>query len=260
MRKTLPAELTSYDFLKSFVLVLMMIDHVGAFFFPEQEMLRWLGRLCVPVWFFLIGFARSRDIDAPLILGGLLLVAGSMMIGSFVFPLNILFTIMAIRLVIDPLMRLTLWNPVVFWLVPLGLLVLAYPSYALLDYGTLGLLFAMYGYMARRGGMALLPFMLVAVLAYSAAQVMIFPFGTAHGIALMAVLALMLWQLRRFRLVLYPHLTQRLPVALTGLIKLTGRRTLLIYVGHLLLLQFLAYLIYPERYIFLDWKWLYFSL
>ena len=36
-KKQLPRELTSYDFLKAFALITMVIDHTGYYFFPEQR-------------------------------------------------------------------------------------------------------------------------------------------------------------------------------------------------------------------------------
>ena len=59
--KTLSSYLTSYDLLKTLALVLMVIDHIGYFFYPEEMWWRVLGRLSVPIWFFLIGYANARD-------------------------------------------------------------------------------------------------------------------------------------------------------------------------------------------------------
>ena len=47
MPKVLPRELTSYDFLKTFAVVFMVIDHAGFFFFPDNDWMRVAGRLSV---------------------------------------------------------------------------------------------------------------------------------------------------------------------------------------------------------------------
>ena len=74
MTKNLPRDLTSYDFLKAVAVLLMVIDHVGFYFYPDQQWFRVFGRLCVPIWFFLIGYARSRDLSLYLWGGMILLV------------------------------------------------------------------------------------------------------------------------------------------------------------------------------------------
>ena len=63
VRQSLPKELTSYDLLKSLAVILMICDHIGYFFFPEEMWFRTLGRLCLPIWFFLIGYARGDEVS-----------------------------------------------------------------------------------------------------------------------------------------------------------------------------------------------------
>ena len=67
--KTLPSSITSYDILKTFAVLTMIIDHIGLYFFPDEMWWRVIGRLSFPVWLFLIGYAQSRDIPKLLILG-----------------------------------------------------------------------------------------------------------------------------------------------------------------------------------------------
>ncbi len=49
MNKILPRDLTSYDLLKTLAVILMIIDHVGHHFFPDEMWFRVVGRLCVPI-------------------------------------------------------------------------------------------------------------------------------------------------------------------------------------------------------------------
>ena len=79
--KTLSRNITSYDMLKTAAVVLMIIDHIGYFFFPEMPIFRALGRLCVPIWMFLVGYARTREISRELWIGGVILAVSKMAVG-----------------------------------------------------------------------------------------------------------------------------------------------------------------------------------
>ena len=77
MPRTLPKDLTSHDLLKAFAVIIMVIDHAGYYFFPDQEWWRAIGRIGFPIWFFLVGHARGRVISRKLIIGaGLLACPG----------------------------------------------------------------------------------------------------------------------------------------------------------------------------------------
>ena len=92
---------TSYDILKTIAVVLVILDHVGFYVLPEVEFLRVLGRLCVPIWFFLIGFANTREISKDLCAGVLVLTISSLIMGGSVFPITILLSFIIIRLVLN---------------------------------------------------------------------------------------------------------------------------------------------------------------
>src|SRR5690606_26082911 len=83
---------TSYDLIKSAAIILMVVDHLGAFFFPENDWLRAAGRLCVPLWFFLIGYAHARDIPKSWIIGAVSLISRTWFLEDRFFYLNILVT------------------------------------------------------------------------------------------------------------------------------------------------------------------------
>ena len=55
MDKALPKNITSYDLFKTLALVLMIADHIGFYFYPNELWLRAFGRLSAPMWLFLIG-------------------------------------------------------------------------------------------------------------------------------------------------------------------------------------------------------------
>jgi hypothetical protein len=54
--------LNSCDLLKIFALVLMIVDHIGLYFYPDLAYLRAIGRSSAPIWLFFVGyFAQHRD-------------------------------------------------------------------------------------------------------------------------------------------------------------------------------------------------------
>ena len=92
---------SSHDLVKIMALILMVIDHLGHFFFPEQVMWRSVGRWCVPMWLFLIGYATPKQlISRDLIILAILLVIIDIVTYNPPFPATILFSIFFSRLFI----------------------------------------------------------------------------------------------------------------------------------------------------------------
>lgn len=261
MPRPLPKELTSYDFLKTFAVVFMIIDHIGFYFYPEEDWLRVLGRLCVPAWFFLIGYAQSRDLGLRMWIGAALLFATDMMAGLYVMPPNILVTMLLIRMVIDPFMERVLAAPRSFWPMAVMLALLALPTgYFFVEYGTLGFMLAVFGYLVRhkeeigaRDPNLVQSYFLFVLASFTLIQAFAFGFSLPLFYALFAGILAVLTVLYYFRPALYPRLTAALPHPLVWLLQLTGRRTLEIYVGHLVLFKLLGLIFLPDRFVFFDW-------
>src|SRR5262245_51986648 len=108
--KTLPKDLTSYDLLKAEAVIIMIVDHIGFYFYPDQLWYRAVGRIGFPIWFFLVGYAQSRDISPKLVGGALILLVANMFAGMSIFPMNALVTIMLMRLALDGIMKDALRN------------------------------------------------------------------------------------------------------------------------------------------------------
>ena len=260
MSKKLPADITSYDLLKTFAVITMVIDHIGVYFFPDELWWRAVGRSCVPVWFFLIGYARTRDLSPLLIGGGLILLAGNFIAGMSVLPLNVLFTIMLIRLCIDSLMGLCLRRPVLIWSVSAILFVLALPSYFLTEYGSQAIIMAMFGYLVRRRDLPgfetlSLRYMIFALLSFTLLQRLAFAFNPAQFLSMFGFLFAVMLLLISFRPRSFPRLTLVLTAPVGAFIRLCGRHTLEIYVLHLLLFKALAVYWGLENYSLFQWHW-----
>lgn len=265
--KALPANLTSYDLLKTLAIVLMIIDHIGAYFYPDETWFRILGRLCVPIWFFLIGYARSRDLSVRALAGAGLLFLGAMMAGEHVLPVSILVTLMVGRNFIDSWMGAGRRGGEALAGLFFILLILSVPTAMAFEYGTAGLLFTVFGALCRyrqdRAGelsaqykREILYFAAASFAAFVMMQAAPMPLLTGIQLVCLVVgMVAVFFALNRFKSVEFPSVTKVLPGFLVGTLQLTGRRTLEIYVLHLLLFKALAVYFYPDRFQFMDWEW-----
>lgn len=262
MSKPLPKELTSYDLLKTFAVVFMVIDHVGFYFFPDDDWWRVAGRMCVPVWFFLIGYANSRDLGPRLWIGAAILVGSDMFAGLYGFPLSILATMLIIRLLLDPLMARAMRSPSHFWAVNTMLFLLIIPSGFVFEYGTQGVILAMFGWLLRRrdeleNKELINHYFGFAAVSFIALQTVLFGFQPPQPLVLSIGILLVMGMLYFFKPVVYAGLTAKLPRPLVWLLQLTGRRTMEIYVAHLLLFKALGVIYQPERFALFGWELFY---
>lgn len=254
MRKVLPVEITSYDLFKTFALVTMVIDHVGYYFFPEDLWLRVIGRVSAPIWFFLIGYANSRDLGEKMWGGLILLVAANLVVGMPVFPLNILATMIFIRLVIDEAMLRAVRNHEALLGVSLIVVFLVIPFMGFWEYGTAGVLFAMYGCMRRHPeALARLPkdsatlFITFVVVFYVGFQSLVFGFDRVQALSVAVGLLPVIFWMSVFRPQVYPAFTRALAPVGAGLLKLCGRFSLEFYALHLIAFKLIALLAgYPH--------------
>lgn len=261
LAKPLPRALTTYDFLKAFALITMIIDHIGFYFYPDALWLRVIGRTSMPVWMFLIGYANSREISAKMLGGGAILVLGNILAGMPIFALNILFTIAFIRKCLDPVMRWLLKDrqflfegTAMLWLAGFGTMIV-------FEYGTQALIMAVFGYLVRRreviGSERILWLYLgLTILTFMSQQFIMFWFSPVQMAVLGALLVAVYAGLMRFKPAELPRVTASLPGPLNALIRLCGRKTLELYVIHLLLFKALAVYWGMEGYAFLQWSWL----
>ena len=60
--KRLPNCVDNFDWLKTFAIIMVVVDHTGYFFIDDAAWWSVFGRLAAPVFFFLLGYASSRTI------------------------------------------------------------------------------------------------------------------------------------------------------------------------------------------------------
>ncbi len=260
MQKILPKDLTSYDLLKALALVIMVIDHFGAFFMPHDVWFRAIGRTGFPIWFFLIGYSNSRRVPVNMLIGGTLVTAAFVVGGMYLLPVNVLFALALTRLCVDAVMRLALRNYIWFWLVLVVVIIAVLPSRIVLEYGTLGLLFAMYGYLRRHKTEVMIDasamFLFVVTVAFvfiisQTASLNIYE-GAPYACMALGTLAVC-GLLYIFQPQSCPALT-RWSGPLAPVLRFMGRWTLEIYVVHVLLFLAVAAFLHPEKALFsFDW-------
>ncbi len=224
---------TNYDLLKVLALVLMLVDHVGFYFFPDELWFRVIGRLCVPIWCFLIGYARSRDIGWPLWVGVLVVTMTNLITGGAIFPVTILATFLIIRLTIDWIARNIMISKESMITMAFVLTLIYWPSMMVVEYGAAAMVLALGGYSIREGNIWAKPIWIGAIILYFISQVVVFNFMAFQALALaigLIPIGILLW---RFA-----------PMEFYGqknkLLQFAGRNTLWIYVAHLVLFKLIS--------------------
>lgn len=251
--KTLPADLTTYDFLKLLAVVTMIIDHIGLYFFPEQNEWRAVGRMSMPLWLFLVGYANTRDIPPILWAGAFILLGSYLVAGNALLPLNILFTIIIARAVVDTLALITFKNLEGFLLGMIAMFLIAIPTSGLFDYGTTALLWALFGYVLRHhlklgwGRNKVIGFGVITAIIYMIYQYLFFSFNSIETLIMGGSVAISIVVIYKFKPMVLPNITNKTPAFLGHIVKFAGRRTIYIYVGHLILFLAIAFFMFPKN-------------
>ncbi|MEM6811341.1 MAG: TraX family protein [Pseudomonadota bacterium] len=249
-----PSQLTSYDFLKTLAVITMIIDHLGYYIFPDQPEWRAIGRMSLPIWMFLVGYANTREIPSIIWIGGFIIVAANFIAGHQLLALNILFTVAIVRYLIDLFMDVSLGNREYFSLTIMTLFLLVFPTIFLFEYGTLAILWAMAGYMLRHQEKIgwkdkyIAAFFILVTIIYVAYQSIFFQFAIENFFIMASCVATSAYFLFNFKRETYDIWTQKLPGFISQIIKFCGRRTLEIYVFHVVLFLGISFYLYPEEY------------
>lgn len=260
--KTDTPYLTSYDLLKSLALLLMLLDHVGYYFYPQNEWFRVVGRACVPIWFFLVGYARSRDLSKPLWIGAGLIILANFALGGGIFPLNILVTIIVVRLALDRVAHLAFrdWENATY--TAFGLSVLFLPTFFAFEYGTAALLLALCGYIIRNAERMIISqtaqrvFIVYALTFFAFTQLITFNMTHFQSQAMVIGIGMSAILLYFFRPKEVPEVENSLPRPLVGALQFGGRYTLEIYVFHLILFKAICCLLGLKGYGIFNWGWI----
>lgn len=239
------AAVTLLDVLKTLAVLIMICDHVGAYFFPDVPLYRVIGRFGLPVWFFMMGYARGRHIPWQLWGGGLFLIAIDLVTCQAVLPLNALVSMVFIRWSLDFFDRWFLQKFETAFALIIGLVLTVLTPVNPFEYGAIGLLLAFSGLKARQAPGKNWFFHGFVFLLTVAVQIIDFESTLMESILMVAgagsiyMILLMLYRLPR-------HVGINPSSWWAAGLRLGGRYTLEIYVLHIALFCIVAFFLYPD--------------
>jgi len=238
---------TSLDAMKLFAVVNMTADHVGAYFlpdhmggyfFPDHLWWRAIGRITFPVWFFLVGYTRSRALPRSLWVFAFLLAALHPLVGRNILPLNALVSIILCRFFLNACSDRNLLPKALPLLIILCVAITPLTN-PLFEYGGLALLYAIFGrmtYLKEKRYFRLLA--CSCYLAFVGFQFNWFEFTGMQALYVMLGTMGVVWWLATFKntTLLQDWTTARWKIFIT----LLSRNTLVYYFAHRALFQILA--------------------
>jgi hypothetical protein len=263
----------SHDWLKAIAILLMVVDHTGVYFFPDEYLYRFVGRFSFPIFFFLIGYTyqglRSDSpansaawrkyytklptplqkllnffwaftIKSDLLLCLLFITITNYALTQEAFPLNILFTVIVCRVVLYLLEKHQILEN---WLIASWFLLtlLHVPLVFVYEYGSVAILISIVGYLIRqnrRGELVALVFIFLSYLSYCASQMIYFPATFNYLVSLytgLAVLFVLLSDYKFHKTYILPNIT-----AVNYTIMFISRYSLYVYTAHLLAFKITA--------------------
>jgi hypothetical protein len=243
---------TTTDAWKLFAIAFVLIDHYGLFFDPENVWWRLFGRLASPVFFFFIGFARTRTVPWTWVFFGFVITAIDYWTAAGRQVLiNILLNFALLRLALPFIERHIMPHPARLAATAIASAALIPVLDPVLEYGGEGWLWALFGLSQRlllEGGDAAARVRrnllgLTAGLAYVVRERSDYGFDLLQSALLVLFVVGLVLGLMRFRRMDLPW---QPPPILRPLFTLTGRRTLEIYAVTLIAMQLLAYAIAGE--------------
>jgi uncharacterized membrane protein len=146
-----PYAVDNTDWLKTAAIILVVIDHFGYFFMEDDRWWSVFGRLAAPTFFFLLGYAQTQAVPLHWIwLGIILTLLNSWNANwTWVTP-NILLSFVFIRIVrpyVQTFLQRRGW--VAFAILVFALLVILPIAAKIVDYGSEGWLWALFGLCQR---------------------------------------------------------------------------------------------------------------
>jgi hypothetical protein len=245
--------LNSYDTLKLLALLSMVFDHLGNYFFSEDLFLRALGRYAFPAFLFLVGYSGYWKIKPDIIIYMLVIALVTVFTRNHLFPINILLSIIVARFAmqwIERTLPLNTENLVKIYIISLFLwLFTALP----MEYGSIGLLFAMCGLLQRRqpGSRSTIVFMLATFAIHLLIESYTFRFNAVGFVVMLLLFTLLLIQFSRFSL--RPVNAGWMPVPLRHCLQWLSHNALLFYLVHVVAFMLLGYYLYPAHITRFKW-------
>ncbi len=226
---------TTHHLIKVIALIVMTIDHIGTYIYPEAFWWRAIGRTTFPVWFFLIGHAPQGKLSKDIWIWAGVLALINPLLGGGLLPTNALVTLACCHYAIGLIEKCDLLNKEP-WSLIIAAYILLLPTFVLMEYGTEGFLFALMGYAVRSGQMDWRRGKLVTVAAlamFLAMQMHAHPYDPAQLLFMMAGTTVITCYLARFEF----RPIRSVPRFVTRPVLFLSRHSMQYYVVHRVILQ-----------------------
>ncbi len=216
----------------------MFVDHTGEYFFIHDLWLRSIGRGAAPIFLFLAGYAGSYRFSREVFFLAVAMLVSNLAMGVVVEPLNILFTILMARGVLHWLeKRGKMIEKPMEWFICNAVFI--FITCFFFQYGTLGMMFAIAGYMHRRpekyAPATFRRFLMATFVAYALTFAFFFDLTPATFALMVPVLGFDYWLLSRLKVK---------EVKVSGVLEtplaLTSYYSGYIYVIHLIVLSWIT--------------------
>lgn len=216
------------DLLKCFAILMMIIDHLGLYIFLENNTLRLIGRLAMPIFGFFAGYNfKGTPKLKILILGIILYIITTLLFKNFT-TLNILISIFLGQCYIYSYSA-QLVNIKHNYLKIFILLLLSLVTTPLFDYGTLVIAVMVLGYIVNNSPKDLKVAVLLSVIFAMLTSMVLFDFSNWQVIVLVLfiILEYLIMTIKNFNDKIYLN------------INIISRNSLYIYLVHLIILQYI---------------------
>lgn len=124
----------NYDLLKSIAFLLMVVDHIGYYFFPQTVLFRAIGRGSAIIFALLFGITKHKKNNKILLYGALTAIL-FYFYGYSIFPLNILFNFYLSYFLLDYVENLYYNNNILFNIILILLIPISIISNIFIEYG-----------------------------------------------------------------------------------------------------------------------------
>jgi hypothetical protein len=231
----------THDFIKVLAIVIMIIDHVGYYLMDDNPWFRMVGRIGLPMWYFLIGYVNKLKVNYFLIAYGIILsFTSSFVFQKIWFDILLNFIVYQALLHFYPIERISTFWRVVFFVLLLPVNWIIYPN---VEYGILGIYFI---YSARMIAIKdpQAPFWFaMANIVFFIWQLLYFPYFLQTELLYSF---LFLTMAVYFLLLFYRQKELPCPQFLLFPLLVISRYSLHIYFYHLIILQFLWVFVLPK--------------
>lgn len=249
--------LNTIDLAKFFAIILMVVDHFGFYFFPENLWFRAIGRICVPIWLFFTGYSKpgSQNFQIAILAAILVLFRGWNLFP--VFPVNILFTILICRIYSTSIAKFcSLENGSVLnlFVIFVALLVWYLPTGYLFEYGTLAFMFTICGFLQKKKPHhynTIVSFV-VTTLLFIFIEIQRFAFSNQQIIVMSIGVMLVMWLLCNMKLKAVTY-AKEMPIIFRNSIRFVARNSLYFYFLHIVIFVILSKILLPNKYIVFRW-------